>query len=125
MSSIRWSLAAIALLVGGFMAADGTRALVAGEYWTPSSGAYAGRLGPWAKAVGAVGVAPRSRGMKIAFVVLGCAWIAGAITWALGFGFAWWCLLLLSIASLWYLPVGTLLAVVEVALLVAWKRAAS
>jgi hypothetical protein len=41
-----WIVAALAALNGGWMTFDGARALIVGDYVTPSSGEYAGQLGP-------------------------------------------------------------------------------
>jgi len=46
------------------MAFDGTRALIVGDYIRPQTGEYAGQLGPWAKLVRKIGIAPESTFMK-------------------------------------------------------------
>jgi hypothetical protein len=46
-----WIVAALAALNGGWMTFDGARAFFVGDYVTPSSGEYAGQLGPWADVV--------------------------------------------------------------------------
>lgn len=46
----------LAFIEAGWMAFDGGRALVVGDYVTPRSGQYAGQLGPWAKVVSTVGI---------------------------------------------------------------------
>jgi hypothetical protein len=122
---IRVLVVALALLEAGWMTYDGGRALVVGAYVTPSSGAHAGRLGPWSKAVRAVGVEPRSTGMKVFFVVYGVLWLAVAAGYAGG-----WdgvgavtpgrLLLALAVGSLWYAPVGTVLGLAQAALLL-WR----
>lgn len=60
-------IAALALFEAGWMAFDGVRALATGDYVTPSSGPYAGQLGPWSQVVSAVGIPPRSTAMKAIF----------------------------------------------------------
>ncbi len=51
-----WVVAALALIEGGWLAFDGGRALIVGDYVTPSSGPSAGQLGPWSKVVSALGI---------------------------------------------------------------------
>jgi hypothetical protein len=60
MTLLRVLLIVLAVIEGGWMTFDGTRALTVGDYVTPRSGAHAGQLGPWHHVVSAVGVAPRS-----------------------------------------------------------------
>ena len=110
MRVLRGCIVVLALGPGLFMTFDGSRALVLGDYLTPTTGPYAGQLGPWAGIVSAVGVAPRSSMMKITFVVYGLAWlgvIAGFVRrarWSVG------ALAVVAIATLWYLPVGTVIS---------------
>ena len=56
-----WILVLVALVLfeAGWMAFDGAHALVTGDYVTPSTGSYAGQLGPWADVVSAAGIGPR------------------------------------------------------------------
>ena len=117
MSGLGWIAVAIAGFVGAWMVFDGVRALTAGDYVTPRTGPYAGQLGPWASLVRRAGVEPRSVGMKTAFVLLGLAWLAAAAGYAGGVAWADRALVILSILSLWYLPIGTALAILELILL--------
>ena len=108
----RWSRIAIgaaALLLGGYMLLDGVRALVAGDYFTPSSGEHAGQLGPWSGLVAWAGIDPRGTGMKLVFVALGVAWLAGLVAFARRTPWAGRVLSVLGLATIWYLPFGTLL----------------
>jgi len=57
---LRWVAAALAASEAGYMVVDGLRALLVGDFVTPKSGPYVGRLGPWAELVSAIGIAPRS-----------------------------------------------------------------
>ena len=94
---MHWTGYVVVVLVifnAGWMLFDGTRALIVGDYLTPRTGDRAGRLGPWARVVSAVGLDPRSTPVKLAFVVYGAA--------ALG---------------LWYLPVGMAINAVVLVLL--------
>jgi len=112
-----WIVLLLAFTEGGWMAFDGGRALVVGDYVTPKSGQYAGRLGPWSKVVSAVGIEPRSTLMKTIFLVFGLAWIGIMVCFALGVSWAWWGMLICAIAGVWYLPFGTLLSLIQIVLL--------
>jgi hypothetical protein len=57
---LAWIVTALAVLAGGWMAFDGARALIVGDYVTPQEGEYAGELGPWAALLESVGLEPRS-----------------------------------------------------------------
>jgi hypothetical protein len=107
----------LAILLGGWLAFDGARALIVGDYVTPESGEYAGRLGPWAGVVSAVGLEPRSTGVKVIHLVLGLAWLVAALCYAYGVRGARDGLLACAVLSLWYLPFGTILGVLLIVLL--------
>jgi hypothetical protein len=110
----------MALAEGLWMTFDGTRALTVGDYVTPRS--RPGELGPWHYLVESVGIAPRSTLMKAIFVVFGVSWliVAGALvrraSWAPSATLA------AAILTLWYLPVGTVFAVVQIVLLLLLRR---
>ncbi len=112
-----WSVLAGGVILGGWLAFDGVRALVVGDYVTPRSGTYAGQLGPWSRVAAAVGVNPRGTPMKCVHVMLGLSWLAACGALLAGAGRAPSALLACSVASLWYLPFGTVIGVVELALL--------
>src|SRR5262245_53565952 len=111
-----WIAVILALMLGGWLASDGVRAFVTGEYVTPRSGPYAGQLGPWSKVVTAVGLNPRSAAVKAAHVVLGLLWLAAAACFALRLPVGWWAMAGCAVASLWYLPFGTLIGIVQLTL---------
>lgn len=106
------------------MTFDGTRALVVGDYVTPSSGAHAGQLGPWHHVVGAVGIPPRSTAMKLIFVVYGLGWLIISLGFALHAPWAAPAMLIAAIATLWYLPVGAIVAILQLAALIWLRRTA-
>jgi hypothetical protein len=105
---MRWVVAVLLALVGAWMTFDGTRAVVVGDYITPSRGEYAGKLGPWSHLVERIGIPARSTAMKTAFIVIGLVHLAAAVllvlntVWAPG-----WFALAASLMGLWYLPFGT------------------
>jgi hypothetical protein len=113
MTWVRVVLVAMGILEGAWMTFDGTRALVVGDYVTPSSGAHSGELGPWSKVVSAVGIPPRSTAMKLIFVVYGLSWLVIALALALRYQWAPRTMLIAAIATLWYLPVGTAFGVIQ------------
>lgn len=117
MSWARWIIVVLGLLTGGYMLFDGARALIVGDYVTPSSGEYAGQLGPWSKLVSAVGIEPRSTVMKLAFVVFGVAWLSLVLAFVLEASWSWLGLLILAATTLWYLPIGTITSLLVAALL--------
>jgi hypothetical protein len=120
MAWARWLAVGLCAVQGGYMLFDGVRAFVAGSYLTPARGRHAGQLGPWARVVRSVGVAPESTAMKAAFVVLGTAYLVASAAWALGAGWAKWLAFVIAVGTLWYLVPGTVisLAVLVLALIV-------
>lgn len=117
MVPLRWIVVALALFLAGWFAFEGGRALVVGDYITPKSGRYAGQLGPWSHVVEAIGLEPRSTFMKTIFLVYGLAWLALTARFALRARGSWWPMMIASIGALWYLPFGTLICAVIIALL--------
>ena len=117
MPILKWSTVILCLLQGGYMLLDGGRALMTGSYITPSSGEYAGQLGPWARLVSVVGIRPESTSMKLVFVVLGLLWLGSGLGVAAGAGWAWVAGVVLAVATLWYLVPGTLVSLAVLTLL--------
>ena len=112
-----WVVVLFAFLEGGWFAFDGGHALVTGDYVTPSSGQYAGQLGPWSKLVSGAGIDPRSTLMKTIHLALGLAWLAIILCFCLRVPWAEGGMLICACAGLWYLPFGTLLSVLQIVLL--------
>lgn len=58
-------------------------------------------------------------------LALGCVWLGFAAAWALRASWpAWSGMMACAIGALWYLPFGTLLSVVQIALLWRWAARA-
>jgi hypothetical protein len=114
---MKWIVLALALIQGAWLTFDGGRALVLGDYLTPTSGPRAGQLGPWSRVVSAVGFEPRSTGIKCLLLLLGIAWLTAMIVFAVHPAIGWWSLLCCALLSLWYLPMGTVLSLVLIGLL--------
>lgn len=117
MQWVRWILTACVIIQAGWIAFDGGRALLVGDYVTPSRGEQAGQLGPWSRLVSAVGIEPRGTPMKMTFVRYGLVWLVVCLAFMLGVSWAWWAMVALAVGALWYLPFGTLLSLIQVALL--------
>jgi hypothetical protein len=105
---MRWVVAVLLALVGAWMTFDGTRAVIVGDYITPSKGEYAGKLGPWSHLVERIGIPARSTAMKTAFIVIGLVHLAAAALLVVNTIWApEWFALAASLMGLWYLPFGT------------------
>ena len=101
----------------GWMLFDGTRALVMGDYVTPTSGEYAGQLGPWSNLVKAIGIEPRSTLMKSIFVTYGLIGLIVSVCFALRFGWSRGAMIIICILGLWFLPIGTVTNLIALILL--------
>lgn len=112
-----WGILVLVLLNGGFMAYDGGRALIVGDYITPQKGEMAGQLGPWASLVQTIGLEPRSTLMKTIFLIYGLAYVLAAVAIVLGQSGAFWAIFTIAILGIWYLPFGTLINIIVVLLL--------
>jgi hypothetical protein len=117
MHTLQWIVLALALLQGAWLVFDGGRALMVGDYITPRSGPRAGQLGPWSRIVSALGFEPRSTFIKCLHLLLGIAWLISLLVFGLRPASGWWAVLFCAVASLWYLPVGTLLSLIVLVLL--------
>lgn len=98
------------------MLADGVRFLASGAYFGTG-------VGPWAALVSRAGIEPLSRTMASGFVVFGALWLAAALV--LLAGRARVAVVVLAVATLWYLPVGTVLSVIVAVLVLRAGRPAS
>lgn len=114
---IKWIIVFLAIMNFGFMAFDGSRALIKGDYIRPQSGQYAGQLGLWSKLVKAIGINPESTTMKSVFLIWGIAGLI--ITFCYIFNVSWAKngLIIMNILSLWYLVPGTITSVLQIILL--------
>ncbi|MFN2526292.1 MAG: hypothetical protein ABR505_08515 [Actinomycetota bacterium] len=117
MGWLRWVVIALAVFEAAYMTIDGGRALITGEYITPSQGEYKGQLGPWTKLVDAVGIAPRSVVMKSIFVAYGVVWLGITAAFSVRLPYSWGLMLAAAIGSLWYLIVGTAASAIIIVLL--------
>lgn len=121
MSRIRVVIFLCVIIEAGWMAFDGTRALIVGDYVTPSSGPRQGQLGPWSHVVSTVGLNPRGTLVKLGIAFYGIAWLLLAAAFARGAAWSWAAMLAAALGALWYAPVGTVLSLVQLALLLAFR----
>ena len=73
MKALRTAVILLAVLEAGWIAFDGARALVTGNYLKPRLGAYGGHLGEWTRVASALGAPPRSAAAKWALIGYGMA----------------------------------------------------
>jgi hypothetical protein len=118
MAWVRRFVVLLALIQGGFMIFDGSHALLAGDYVTPSKGRNVADLGPWANIVTAVGIPPRSTLMKFLFVAYGSLWLVVAYHFARGHRWGKAGMLAAAVGSLWYVGIATLFAFTLILILV-------
>jgi len=103
------ALVALAALTGGWMLFDGMHVLLTGGYASDS------QPGPWAALVAFIGLNPYRIGPL--FVLLGILWLICTLAHLLGTGWGKPGATATAIATLWYVPVGTALSVVYLAVL--------
>jgi len=94
----------LTVAIGGWMIFDGAHVLLTGKYFGPV------KPGLWADIITAIGINPYDIGGI--FVLLGICWIAGLIGLHLKKDWAYELSIAVAVASLWYAPVGTILAAV-------------
>ena len=109
MSLSKILITVVALLAGGWMVFDGVHVMVRGKYFGPE------KPGPWSVLFSRVGVDPFRMGPM--FVVLGTLWIGFLIAMLSGQTWGRYGAVAVAVLSLWYLPLGTLLSVLYLALL--------
>ena len=116
-ATLKWMVIIAAVINFGFMAFDGTRALITGDYVRPKSGEFTGQLGPWSKLVETVGIDPESTLMKSIFLVWGVSGLILAFYFAIDYSWGWKAMLILNLCSLWYLLPGTGFSILQIILL--------
>lgn len=118
---IRAIIIIMSLLHAAYLVFDGMRAFIVGDYLRPSSGKYAGQLGPWTNVVEPIGLDPMSPVMKSIFVILGLFGLIATGAFAFGRSNGWLLLVIFCIATLWNLMFGTMSAILVLLLLFIYK----
>lgn len=118
---IKWIIIFLAVLNFGFMIFDGTRAIITGDYIRPKTGEYAGKLGPWSKVAGKIGINPEGNTMKSIFIVWGMVGMYFTVAFVADKPWAWKGMLIFNICSLWYAFMGTMSSSIQVVLLILTK----
>lgn len=113
----RYIVLALALVQGCWLTLDGGRALTVGDYFTPRSGVHAGQLGPWAGVASSFGVAPRGLLMKSLYFGDGLLWLSAFLAMALRQSRGRWLTIVAAVATLWFVPFGTLSSAIVIVLL--------
>jgi hypothetical protein len=104
----------LALLNGGYMIADGLYVMLKGKYIGPE------KPGPWANLFYKLNIDVFKLGPL--FICTGLLWITWLValwtqqSWTWGFG------LIVSILTLWYIPVGTVFSLVILVFLLAARQ---
>ena len=104
----------VAFLNGTWMVFDGAHVIFKGKYVGPPE------PGPWSKIVSKIGLDPFSLGPL--FIVLGFIWIVAAISIMEGSSWGWLLALSVSVCTLWYISVGTVLSLLSIAVLIFFKE---
>ncbi|HEV2403380.1 MAG TPA: hypothetical protein VGS08_04215 [Candidatus Saccharimonadales bacterium] len=116
-------LTLLIILEAGYMGLDGIHGLRNGDYIGPKNAQGRTILGPWSKAVSAVGIKPRSRLMMSMFVTYSAVWLAVLLLYWLGVHTAVYGLAIMALGTLWYLPIGTIDSLLQLMML--WLRHSS
>lgn len=103
----------IASVIGGWMIFDGIHVLITGKYFGPE------KPGPWSDLVSFFGINPFDLG--ILFIILGVLWLLFLAGMLLKKTRSWYGAVFTAVATLWYLPVGTVLSLIYIALLFVFR----
>ena len=106
-------VSAIPIAVGGYMLFDGMHALLLGSYYGPG-------IGPWGFLVSIAGIDPGA--MAAPFVIQGSLWLFFLAAGVYHRRWAWYGKLATAIATLWYIPFGTILSIAQVVVLVRYRN---
>ncbi len=119
---LKWIIIILSFMMYSYMVVDGSRALMIGDYFRPSTGEYAGQLGPWAEVVKSVHIDPESDFMKWTFLLWGAIGLFIMVSLAMNVKDSAKALLVLTIMSLWYMMMGTMTGVLIIVLLIIHLR---
>ena len=122
MKVLRTAVILLAVLEAGWIAFDGARALMTGNYLKPRLGAYGGQLGEWTRVASALGAPPRSAAAKWALIGYGMVWLSAILAFARGAGWAWWAMFVAAGGALWYSSLVVPISLAQMLLLLAARR---
>jgi hypothetical protein len=111
----------MSLISSGYMAFDGLRAFITGDYLRFKNGEHAGELGPWTNIAEAMGIDPMSALMKSIFVIVGVYGLIATGAFAMNKKQGFLMLVIFCIASAWNLMFGTMSSVIVLLLLFLYK----
>jgi hypothetical protein len=106
----------LSLIIGGFMLIDGIYVMTKGKYIGPP------KPGPWAELFYKFDVNVFKLGPL--FISYGIVWIAFLIGVLTNQNWAYMLGIIISIASLWYLPIGTLISIAVLMILILARQKA-
>ncbi|MEZ5015574.1 MAG: hypothetical protein R2800_00855 [Flavipsychrobacter sp.] len=119
---LKWVIILLSFFLFSFMVVDGSRALMIGDYFRPETGEYAGQLGPWAGLVKSVNIDPESDFMKWMFLLWGAIGLFIMVAFAMKVRDSAKALLIISLLTLWYLTMGTMLSLaIAVLTFIYWR----
>lgn len=109
---LRIGIVVLAFLTGGYMIVDALHALYTDNYIT-----IGGHLGPWTAVLASVHIPYYTLAAKLLFLAAGSLYIVVAIDYAVNDLRSATGIAGIAIATLWYLPFGTLFSLIVLALL--------
>lgn len=112
MLQLRIGIVLLATLIGGYMIADAFHALYTGDYIT-----IGGHLGPWTAVLARAHIPYTSLLAKLIFLTAGSLYIVIAIDYAVNDLRSAAGVAAIAIATLWYLPFGTIFSLAVLVLL--------
>ena len=104
----------MALLNGLWMILDGFHVVLTGKYFGPE------KPGPWSNILSLIGIDPYKFGVP--FIIFGILWLTGIMGLNFHQQWAWILCILISILTLWYIPLGTLFSIIFLILVLAFKK---
>jgi uncharacterized membrane protein HdeD (DUF308 family) len=110
------TISILSLILGAWLVFDGIRKLLTGYY----TGEQTIGLGPWATIVSTIGVQPAN--MAIPFLFLGVIWIVNGIIVLLGANTRYERVIAISIVTLFYALLGTLIGAITILLSLRERR---
>jgi len=112
------AISTLSFILGAWLVFDGTRKLVTGYY----TGEQTIGLGPWATLVSAIGIRPSD--MALPFLFLGVLWVLNGVIVLLGSSARYERTIAISIVTLFYAILGTIVGIITITLSLRERRLA-